>query len=110
MLHRFFWGGKLPSINNLALAGKKGSNGCSSMFNKEFMKFRWWLYSCLSGQTDQFCDCHFPVWGGVQSYHSYQAKRLVMLSPTVGAECFRPNASANPPFRMLSGAFNASLQ
>ena len=29
---------KLPNISSLALAGKKGSNGCSSIFNKDFIK------------------------------------------------------------------------
>ncbi len=29
--------------------------------------------------------------------------------PAVGAECFRPNASTNTPFGVLSGAFNAPL-
>ncbi|KDS29882.1 hypothetical protein M097_3030 [Phocaeicola vulgatus str. 3775 SL(B) 10 (iv)] len=38
MLHRFFCGGKLPNISSLALTGKKGSNGCSSIFNKDFIK------------------------------------------------------------------------
>ena len=32
------------------------------------------------------------------------------FSPTVGAECFRPNAFTNTPFGVLSGAFNAPLQ
>lgn len=40
MLQRFFCGGKLPNISNLALVGRKGSSGCSSMFNKESMKLQ----------------------------------------------------------------------
>ena len=36
MLHRFFCGGKLPNINNLALEGRKGWRGCSSMTGMMF--------------------------------------------------------------------------
>ena len=36
MLHRFCCGGKLPNINNLALEGRKGWRGCSSMTGMTF--------------------------------------------------------------------------